>query len=92
MYIIEGKNPRKFKFIMKSLVMTLCKFTTGEEMLYNEHLGNIKNHISSFSKRLYNSVAEKEPLRAAWQQRVGNTTIKCPEDHGRVHHFVTCCT
>lgn len=92
MYIIEGKNPRKFKFSMKSLVMTLCKFTTGEEMLYNDHLGTIKNHISPLSKHLHNSVTEKEPLCASWQHRVGNSTHKYSEGHGRVHHTVTCHT
>lgn len=76
---------------MKSLVMT-CRFTTGEEMVYNEHLGTIKNHISSLTKLLYNSVTEKEPLCATWQQRVGNTILKCSEGHGRVHHTVTCHT
>lgn len=60
---------------MKSLVMTLCKFTTREEMLYNEHLGTIKNHISSLSKCLYNSVIEKEPLCATWRHRVRNSTL-----------------
>lgn len=88
MYVYYWKeNPRKFKFSMKSLVMTLCKFTTGEEMLYNEHLWTIKNHISSLIKHLYNSITEKEPLCATWQQRIGNTTLKCSDGH-----TVTCHT
>lgn len=90
MYIIDEKTPRRFKFSMKPLVMTLCKFARGQEMLYNEHLGTIKNHVSSLSKHLYNSVTEKEPLCATWQHRVGNTTFKCSEGHGRVHHTLTC--
>lgn len=93
MYIIEGKKiPRKFNFTLKPLVMTLCKFARGEEMLYNKHLGTIKNHVSSLSKHLYNSVAEKEPLYATWQYRVGNAALKCSEGHGRVHHTLNCYT
>lgn len=59
MYIIEEKNTKKIQVQYETFSNDIVQICKRQEMLYSEHLGTIKNHVSSLSKHLYNSVTEK---------------------------------